>query len=187
MPLVLASKSPRRRDLLKMAGIDNFLVITGDDDELEPLGLSPEQTVCEIALGKAKSALRLCGEDDTIIAADTLVYLDGNPLGKPGNTDEAMSMLRALSGRRHSVYTGVAILKGKTRSVFAEVTDVFFRVMTDEEITSYIATGEPMDKAGAYGAQGKGAMFIERIEGDFFNVMGLPLCRLSLTLKNLGV
>ena len=186
MGIVLASESPRRLELLRMIGIEDFKVIPAQCEECIPCGLTPEQTVCRIALEKAKNVSRLCDIHDTIIAADTLVYLEGRPFSKPESPDEAAAMLGELSGRRHTVYTGVAILKGSIRMTGAEMTDVFFREISYEEISDYIKTGEPMDKAGAYGAQGRGAVFIERIEGDFFTVMGLPVCRLATMLKDLG-
>ena len=187
MAIVLASGSPRRRELLRMIGIEDFKVIADESDELMPNGLSPEQTVCEIAIAKAKNVSRLCGEYDTIIAADTLVYLDALPLGKPESPVGAETMLKSLSGRMHTVYTGLALMAGGKHIASAEMTRVHFREISDAEISAYVRTGEPMDKAGAYGAQGRGAVFIERIEGDFFNVMGLPLCRLSMMLKDFGV
>ena len=187
MNFVLASGSPRRLELLKMIGLENFRVIPDTTDEELPPGLSPGETVCEIALQKAKNVSLSCGRDDLIIAADTLVFLDGQPLGKPDNEQVAAGMLKELSGRRHTVFTGVAILCGGIHITGAEVTDVYFREIEDDEIDAYVKTGEPMDKAGSYGAQGRGAVFIERLEGDFFNVMGLPLCRLSKMLKEMGV
>ena len=187
MRIVLASESPRRYELLKMIGIENFAVIPAEVEETASSGMTPEQTVCDIALRKAKSVSRSCGPDDIIIAADTLVYLDGRPLAKPCDEADAASMLRALSGRRHTVYTGVVLLRGNDNAMGAEKTEVFFRELQDSEIIAYISTGEPMDKAGAYGAQGRGAVFIERLEGDFFNVMGLPICKLSTMLKDFGV
>jgi len=170
-----------------MIGIEDFTVIAPDIDEVVPPGLSPELTVCKIALEKAKNVSLLCHDDDIIIAADTLVYLDERPIEKPESTDEAIMMLKALSGQQHSVYTGIALLRGGVHITGAEMTDVFFREIFDSEIYAYVMTGEPMDKAGAYGAQGRGAVFIERIDGDFFNVMGLPLCRLSIMLRSFGV
>jgi len=187
MNIILASASPRRRDLLKMIGVDNFKVIPYTGDEIIEPGLSPELTVCKIALEKARAASKKCGEEDLVIAADTLVYHDGLPLTKPDDERGAAAMLRILSGSRHTVYTGVALLRGGIYSTGAEKTDVYFRDISEGEIAAYINTGEPMDKAGAYGAQGRGAVFIERIEGDFFNVMGLPLCRLSMMLRGFGV
>ena len=183
MGIVLASGSPRRLELLKMIGIRDFAVIPDTSEETLPPGLTPEQTVCNIALAKALNVSRLCGADDVIIAADTLVYLDGEPISKPEDAQDAASILRRLSNRRHDVYTGVVIKKGDTHETGVEATSVFFREITDDEIAAYIETGEPMDKAGAYAAQGRAAVFVERIEGDFFNVMGLPLCRLHTMLK----
>ena len=187
MGIVLASGSPRRSELLRMIGIKSFKVIPDTDEEEIVPGLSPELTVCKIALSKAKNVSRLCKDNDIIIAADTLVYLDGYPLSKPCCVNEAAEMLRLLSGRQHSVFTGIALLRGNVHTTGAERTEVFFRDISDREIISYVRTGEPLDKAGAYGAQGRGAVFIERIEGDFFNVMGLPLCRLAIMLRNSGV
>jgi len=187
MGIVLASGSPRRSELLKMIGIDGFRVIAYAGEEVVIPGLSPEQTVCSIALQKAVNVLHLCGSDDIIIAADTLVYLDGLPLGKPKSPDDAESMLRSLSGRQHTVFTGLALIKDDVRATGAESTCVYFRELSSSEISAYVKTGEPMDKAGAYAAQGRGAVFIERIEGEFFNVMGLPLCRLSVMLRDFGI
>ena len=187
MNIVLASGSPRRSALLRMIGISDFKIIPDTAEEEIVPGLSPELTVCKIALEKAKNVSRSCNPDDLIIAADTLVYLEGYPISKPANSDEAADMLRLLSGRQHSVYTGVALLKENLHTTGAECTSVFFRELSDMEILTYINTGEPMDKAGAYGAQGRGAVFIERIEGDFFNVVGLPLCRLTAMLRNYGL
>ena len=183
MRIVLASGSPRRKELLEMIGIKDFTVIPDTSDENITPGLTPEQTVCEIALGKAKNVSTLCEKDDLIIAADTLVYLDNEAIAKPENKADAVEMLRKLSGRCHTVYTGIALLKDEEFVTQAEKTDVYFRELTDEEIFAYIETGEPMDKAGAYGAQGIASIFVKRIEGDFFNVMGLPLCKLSMMLK----
>ena len=187
MGLVLASGSPRRLELLNMVGLNGFRVIPDTGAETITPGLTPEQTVCNIALQKADNVSRFCDDDDIIIAADTLVYLDGLPIGKPDSAGDAMSMLSKLSGKRHTVYTGVALRKSRKAAVEAESTEVFFRSLKEREISDYIATGEPMDKAGAYAAQGRGALFIERIEGDFFNVMGLPLCRLSKMLRDFGI
>jgi len=170
-----------------MIGLEDFEVAPDCSEEKLPPGLPPEQTVCQIALQKAINVSDSRSRDDIIIAADTLVYLDGRPLGKPAGKDDAAQMLKALSGRRHTVFTGLALLRGDEHTTGAEATNVFFREMSDSEISAYIETGEPMDKAGAYGAQGRGAVFIERIEGDFFNVMGLPLCRLSMMLRDFGV
>ena len=187
MGIVLASGSPRRQELLRLIGLDNFTVLPDTAEEEIIPGLSPEQTVCGIALQKANNVSLLCGGDDIIIAADTLVYLNGCPIAKPESPEEAVEILKSLSGRRHSVYSGIAIVKGGSHTTGAEKTDVFFRELSDDEINAYVETGEPMDKAGAYGAQGRGAVFVESIKGEFYNVMGLPLCRLSVMLKEFGV
>jgi len=187
MKIVLASRSPRRIELLRMIGIENFEVITDESDEDITPGLTPEQTVCKIALKKAKNVSLKCDKKDLLIAADTLVYLDGKPIEKPNSPDEATQMLKSLSDRMHTVYTGVALYRDGIHITGAEATNVHFREILDYEISRYVETGEPMDKAGAYGAQGKAAVFVKRIEGDFFNVMGLPLCRLSIMLRNFGV
>jgi septum formation protein len=185
MAFILASASPRRQELLRLMGIEDFTVCPASG-EPELTGLAPDETVRRIARFKAEQvAARFPG--DTVIAADTLVFLDGTALGKPHDAEDARRMLHLLSGRRHAVYTGVAVICGEDTLAVAVRTDVFFRSLTDEEIEAYIHTGEPMDKAGAYGAQGRAAVFIERIEGDFFNVMGLPVCALTLMLRRLGV
>lgn len=186
MRILLASASPRRRELLEMLGVKDLVIIPANTDETVT-GLSPEETVRAIALEKARAVAGSAAASDIIIAADTLVYLNGGALGKPGDASDAALMLRGLSGNRHTVYTGVALIHDGRELTFFERTDVYFRALSDEEIAAYIRTGEPMDKAGAYGAQGRGAAFIERIEGDFFNVVGLPLCRLALELREFGV
>ncbi len=185
MGIVLASASPRRRELLVMMGISDFEVVPADVDEAVP-ALPPEEAVTFIARQKARRVAETRLKTDLVIAADTLVYLDGEALGKPETEREARNMLRRLSGAKHTVYTGVAVISSGRETAFAEKTDVYFSPMRDEEIEAYINTGEPMDKAGAYGAQGKGAVFIRRIEGDFFNVVGLPVCRLATELRGFG-
>jgi septum formation protein len=185
MRLVLASSSPRRLELIRMLGFRDFRVLPADIDEDGPTA-DPTETVRHIALKKARKAAEACDEDELIIAADTLVYLDGEALGKPKSEAEAESMLRRLSGVGHTVYTGMALCLAGREETFSEETRVYFRKMSDGEIRAYVKTGEPMDKAGAYGAQGLGAVFIERIDGDFFNVMGLPVCRLVTALRGFG-
>jgi septum formation protein len=170
-----------------MIGVEDFLVIPDNSDEELTPGLSPEEQVCKLALQKAVNVALSCGRDDIIIAADTLVYLDGEPLEKPESGYDAEVMLSKLSCRRHTVYTGIALLRGDTHAICAEKTDVYFREISASEISAYVETGEPMDKAGSYAAQGRGALFVERIEGDFYNVMGLPLYRLSMMMKDFGV
>jgi len=185
MKIVLASASPRRRELLANLGLDYTVLPALTEIPPDP-SLSPEEAVVRIAAGKARDAALRAPGDALIIAADTLVWLDGVPLGKPADAADAARMLRLLSGRTHAVLTGVALLRGQRLETAAEKTDVTFREMTEGEIARYVASGEPLDKAGAYGAQGRGAMFIRRIDGDFFNVMGLPVCRLSLMLRDFG-
>ena len=126
------------------------------------------------------------GSDDVVIAADTIVVCEGRVLGKPRDPDEAMDMLRLLSGRDHQVMTGLTVLHGDNAAVVTEVTDLHFRKLSDREIAAYVATGEPMDKAGAYGIQGGAALFCQRIEGDYYNVVGLPVCRLTQILRELA-
>ena len=187
MRIILASKSPRRRELLKNLGITDFEVIPAHGEERLVSGLSPEDEVRSIALGKAREVAQACSGDDVVIAADTLVFLDGEPLGKPASRDDAFRMLRALSGRSHSVLTGVAVIRGEDELCECESTRVFFRDLSDDEIEKYVDSGEPMDKAGAYGIQGRGSVFVPRGEGDYFNVMGLPVARLYLMLRQMGI
>lgn len=184
MSIILASASPRRRELLQMMGLEFEVIPALDEAEAE--GLSPSETVAKIALGKALSVAENRDKEDIVIAADTLVCVDGKLLGKPKTEDEAFEMLKLLSGREHQVYTGVAVSAGGKNMAQAEKTNVRFCKMSDGDIRAYIATGEPMDKAGAYGIQGKGAVFIEGIDGDYFNVMGLPLHRLNIMLREIG-
>lgn len=186
MEIVLASASPRRRELLSLMGLQDFKVIPADTDEAITAA-GPEDTVQEIALQKARKVAAETSAGTLVLAADTLVYLAGKPLGKPRDATEATAMLQRLSGRSHAVYTGVALCQNDREFTFAERTDVYFRALSQEEIDFYVRSGEPLDKAGAYGAQGLGAIFIERIDGDFFNVMGLPLCRLVLALRQFGL
>lgn len=187
MNIVLASASPRRRELLAMLGLKNFKIIPAVAEEHFDSKMSPNEIVCSLSFDKAAEVAVLCTDEEIIIAADTIVAMDGEVLGKPADEKEAFSMLSHLSGREHTVYTGVTVRRGNTVLTEFERTEVRFRKLTEREITAYIATGEPMDKAGAYGAQGIGALFVEHIDGDFFNVMGLPICRLSQMLKEMGV
>ena len=185
--IVLASQSPRRHELLRRIGIAEFDTVAPHADESCPAGLTPRETVAHIARSKAAAARALTGDDDIVITADTMVFLDGERLGKPRDERDALRMLRALAGNRHTVCTGVTVRQGERLECFTTATDVFFRPCTEDELLAYIATGEPMDKAGAYGIQGLGSLLVERIEGDFFNVMGLPLCELGETLRRFGV
>lgn len=171
--------------MLRVKGLE-ILPAVGEE-RAEP-GLAPDVLVMALSRRKAEESAGVCGDPRAVvIGADTVVALDGTVLGKPKDEEDAKRMLRALSGRRHAVYTGVTVLRGDTALSRAERTEVYFRPLDEAEIARYVATGEPLDKAGAYGAQGLASLFVERIEGDFFNVMGLPLCLLGKLLKELGV
>lgn len=183
--IVLASQSPRRRELLGRLGISSFIAVSPDADESQPPGLPPGPLVEQLSLRKAVAVA--APEGAIVIAADTLVVLGGQILGKPENEASAARMLAALSGKTHLVYTGVTVLRGGRRLTGHEVTGVTFRALTATQIDHYIATGEPMDKAGAYGIQGLGASLVTRLEGDYYNVMGLPAARLSDMLAEFGV
>ena len=187
MDIILASQSPRRKELLGQMGLKGFRIISPDVDETVEENLSPAQLVEELSLRKARAVAAEADEDDLIIAADTVVSLDGGILGKPSDEREAFAMLSALSGNRHRVYTGVTVLKGNRAVTSHEETIVTFRELDGEEIMDYIETGEPMDKAGAYGIQGLGALLVSGIEGDYFNVMGLPVFRLGRILAAFGI
>lgn len=185
---ILASASPRRKEILEAAGLDFDIFVSDADEESVPRDVPPKLYVQELALLKAAAAAKtvLKSKQSLIISADTIVTLDGEILGKPSDTDNAKEMLRMLSARTHEVYTGYCIMRisdGKTvcNSV---CTQVKFKELTDDTIDSYIATGEPMDKAGAYGIQGRGSVLADSISGDYFNVVGLPVSALSDTLKN---
>ena len=183
--IVLASASPRRRELLGRF-VPDLVIDPADGPEIVPEGASPEQAVLALSLGKARqTAQRHPG--NIVIGADTVVALDGTILGKPRDEADAARMLRSLSGRTHTVCTGVTVISGDTVMSRAEATDVHFRGLTDREIAAYIATGEPMDKAGAYGIQGAASLFVKGIDGDYFNVDGLPLCLLGQMLETMGV
>ena len=183
--IVLASGSPRRQELLHRIGIDDFTIRVPDIEESYPEGLTPREIVEYISRKKAQAVE--AEPDEIVITADTMVFLDRQRLGKPADEADAMRMLSSLQGRKHVVCTGVTVRQGDRFLTQSEATDVFFRRASDEELAAYIRTGEPMDKAGAYGVQGMGALLVERLEGDFFNVMGLPLLRLSRMLSAFGV
>ncbi len=187
MNIILASQSPRRKELLGRMGIRDFETISPNVDESVFHGLPPEELVRRLSAEKAAAVAGRAGEDAIVIAADTVVALEGAVLGKPADELDAFKMLSALSGVRHQVYTGVTVCRGGEKQTAHEVTDVTFRELSEEEIEHYIATGEPMDKAGAYGIQGYGALLIQGISGDYYNVMGLPVCRLSGMLARFGV
>lgn len=187
MDIILASQSPRRKELLSQMGLRGFKVTSPEVDETVEEHLPPAQVVEELSQRKALAVARHSDQDDLIIAADTVVALEGAVLGKPANQREAFAMLSALSGNRHYVYTGLTVIQGDQVVTQHECTTVTFRELEPEEISHYIATGEPMDKAGAYGIQGLGAMLVSGIEGDYFNVVGLPIFRLSRILADFGL
>ena len=180
--IILASASPRRRELLTLAGVD-FTVRVVDVEEIIPENASPDEVVMSLARQKAQ-AVADESPDSVVIGSDTVVALDSVILGKPKDEEDAVRMLKALSGRSHTVYTGVALIHGEKNTVFCEATEVVFNSLTDEEIRNYVATKEPMDKAGAYGIQGKGCVLVEKIVGDYFNVVGLPVSRVYRELKS---
>ena len=187
MALILASKSPRRQELLQRMGLTDFKILVPEADESCPDGLTPQETVEYISRVKALAAKELVAEDDIVITADTMVFLDEHRLGKPRDEEDALRMLTALQGRSHTVCTGVTVMQGNHILTESEPTRVYFREASEAELRGYIATGDPMDKAGAYGVQSLGALLVERIDGDFFNVMGLPVLRLSRMLREFGI
>lgn len=187
MAIILASQSPRREELLRQMGITDFIIRPAQGKEEADPSLPPEQYAQQLALHKAKEVAAASDPEDLVIGADTSVVLDGKILGKPHNQANAFHMLSALSSRRHTVYTGVAIVQGEREMTACEATQVRFVTLTEREILDYIDTGEPMDKAGAYGIQGRGALLVDSIQGDFYNVVGLPICRLGRMLAGFGV
>ena len=180
---ILASKSPRRIELLKVLDID-FTVIPSEIDEIIVKGLTNEEVVMDIALRKAED-ISSKNIDYYVLGFDTLVILDGTPLGKPKDKDDAFRMLKSLSGRTHTVLTGCAIVSNIYRDSFFSSADVTFYDMSDAEITDYIDTEEPLDKAGSYGIQSYGAKFVEKVNGDYFTIVGLPIAKLYHKLKKL--
>ena len=180
--LILASASPRRRELLGLFGIP-FTVRAADIDETMDLSQPAYDEVARVSCCKALAVER--GPEDVVIAADTIVVCGGKVLGKPHSREEATKMLNLLSGREHQVMTGCTVLYGQRRETFTEVTTLHFRPLADGEIQRYVDSGEPMDKAGAYGIQGGAALFCTGIQGDYYNVMGLPVCRLGMVLRQM--
>ena len=183
--IILASGSPRRRAMLTGLGLD-FAVRPVDVDETEPADAGPEQTVELLARRKALAA-RKRDPDAIIIACDTLVFLDERPLAKPADEAQAREFVRALAGRSHHVLSGLCVCRGDTERVGHERTEVRMRKLSEDEIAAYVASGESMDKAGAYAIQGRGALLIEGIAGDYHNVVGLPLRLLYVFLNDFGV
>ena len=183
MQLILASASPRRKELLGLFHIP-FVIRVADIDETMDHTKAPFDEVARVSALKARAVPR--GNDDIVIAADTIVVCEGRVLGKPHSEAEAMQMLTLLSGRDHQVMTGMTVLRGSREMTCTEVTDIHFRSLTRKEIAAYVATGEPMDKAGAYGIQGGAALFAEKMVGDYYNVMGLPVCKLHALLTRIA-
>lgn len=178
--LILASKSPRRKELLSLI-TDDFIIKSADVDESLPDGICPDKAVEYLSLIKAEP---FKNNTDTVIGADTVVSVEGVILGKPKERADAFTMLKLLSGKVHSVFTGVTVIKPSSTTTFSVETKVKFFDLTDSEIKDYIDTGEPFDKAGGYGIQGKGALLVEKIDGDYFNVVGLPVSTLKKYLTN---
>lgn len=186
MKIVLASQSPRRRELLGKMGLE-FTTKSPEIDEEAIHGLPAQELVKALSRAKALHIAKNEDKDTIVIGSDTVVVLDGKILGKPADRQEAEEMLTALSGRSHEVCTGVTVCQGDKVVSQAEVTQVTFRALTPEEVQRYVRTGEPMDKAGAYGIQGYGALLVEGIRGDYSSVVGLPVCRLGRILLDFGV
>lgn len=182
--IILASKSPRRRDVLEMLEC-KYRCVPADTDETLVPGMSPADTVILFSSRKAEAVRGEAKADDIILGMDTMVCIDGVLLGKPQDKEDAYRMLRMLSGRRHNVVTGYTVIYGGKKETGCVSTDVYFKPLSDEEINWYISTSEPMDKAGAYGIQGKGSLFVERIDGDYFSVLGFPVCRVFDVIKKL--
>ena len=180
MQLILASQSPRRKELLGLFHIP-FTVRVADIDEAMDPAKAPFDEVARVSRLKAQAIPREAG--DVVIAADTIVVCCDKVLGKPHSEEEAAQMLRLLSGRDHQVMTGVTVLTDNDCITFTDVTDIHFRELSDGEIRRYVASGEPMDKAGSYGIQGGAALLAEKMVGDYYNVMGLPVCRLWMALQ----
>lgn len=183
MKLILASQSPRRRELMGLFRVPFTVRVADIDEKMDPEKPAFEE-VARVSRLKAEAVPRESG--DVVVAADTIVVCQGRVLGKPRDEADAYRMLRLLSGKDHQVMTGLCVLTDHDCTVCTEVTDIHFRELSDKEVYAYIRTGEPMDKAGAYGIQGGAALFAERIEGDYFNVVGLPVCRLGQLLRRLA-
>ena len=183
MQVILASQSPRRKELMGLFHIPFIIRVSDADETMDPNAPAAQQ-VAQVSRRKAEAVSR--EPDDVVIAADTIVVCGGEILGKPRDTADASRMLHMLSGRDHQVMTGMTVLRGDRCLVCTEITDIHFRDLTDREIDAYIRTGEPMDKAGSYGIQGGAALFAERLVGDYYNVMGLPVCRLGQLLREIA-
>ena len=183
MSVILASQSPRRRELLGLFRIP-FAIRAADIDEAMDPSRSPVDEVARVSRLKAMAVPREAG--DVVIAADTIVVCQGRVLGKPRDEADAVAMLKLLSGRDHQVMTGMSVLRDDRVLSHTEVTDIHFRDLTEAEIRAYVASGEPMDKAGSYGIQGGAALFCDKMSGDYYNVVGLPVCKLGMMLKEIA-
>ncbi len=183
MQLILASQSPRRKELLGLFHIPFTVRVADIDETMDPLK-EPAREVARVSRAKAEAVPRDRG--DIVVAADTIVVLGGRVLGKPADEADAVAMLTALSGRDHQVMTGLTVLRDGQVLTHTEITDIHFRPLSQKEIEAYVASGEPMDKAGAYGIQGGAALFAEKMHGDYYNVMGLPVCRLWQLLQRIA-
>ena len=183
MEVILASQSPRRKELLGLFHIPFTIRVSDADETMDPNAPAAEQ-VALVSRRKAEAVPR--DKDDVVIAADTIVVCQDQILGKPREAADASRMLHMLSGRDHQVMTGMTVLRGDRCAVCTEITDIHFRELSDREIQAYIRTGEPMDKAGSYGIQGGAALFAERLVGDYYTVMGLPVCRLGQLLREIA-
>ena len=183
MEVILASQSPRRRELLGLFRLP-FVIRVADIDETMDAKKAPYDEVARVSREKALAVSR--GADDIVIAADTIVVCQGKVLGKPRTPEEAVEMLTLLSGRDHQVMTGLTVVRGDREITTTEVTDIHFRELSQKEIDAYVATKEPMDKAGSYGIQGGAALFAEKMVGDYYNVMGLPVCKLRQIMNELA-
>ena len=183
--IILASASPRRQELLKQIGL-TFEVVTSSVEEKITPGISPAEVVKELSFLKARDIADQIDEPAIIIGADTIVVFEDKILGKPKDQEEALYMLNTLSGKEHQVFTGLSVIDNKGNKVVSgyECTKVTFRQLNNYEITQYIKTGEPMDKAGSYGIQNIGSLFVSKIDGDYFNVVGLPVAKLALVLRD---
>ncbi len=186
MDLILASQSPRRRELLAQMGLTDFQIIPAVGEESIPANATPQQAVEALSRQKAVEVAKKYPHA-VVIGADTVVALGDTILGKPCDVADAIATLAALSGNAHTVYTGVTLCHGDTVLTAHEATAVHFRTLTPQEISAYVATGEPMDKAGSYGIQGLGGLLVDGISGDYSNVVGLPICKLGQMLRQFGI
>ena len=179
--IVLASQSPRRKEIMETAGFEFEIIVSNAEEKIEE-NLSPEEVAKSLSLQKAQ-AVASDNPEKIVIGADTIVVLDNEILGKPKDRNDAYKMLKKLSGKSHKVYTGIAVICGEKIVSEAVSTEVEFFELSDEEIIKYIETNEPMDKAGSYGIQGRGCLLVKGIRGDYFNVVGLPIATLSKIIK----